>query len=172
MTNISLTLSDKSIENAIKQLKDYKKSIEEKAQLLIEKLGDYGLDVCRAKIIEMDINDTGRLLSSVAGYYSSHLHSGYITVDCDYAVFVEFGTGTRGIGKPYPAGEIMAEVGYQYMGGTKYVTLLDGRIGWYYPTEDGHWKFTEGLPSRPFMYETALDMRRNLDRIVKEVFND
>ena len=170
MTNIKVPLSVKGIDNAIKQLQDYKKSIKEKSRLLIEKLGDYGLQVCRAKVVEMDINDTGRLLSTIGGYYSPDLNSGFITVDCDYAVFVEFGTGTRGIGKPYPAGEIMAEVGYHYMGGTKYVTLLDGRVGWYYPTNDGTWRFTEGLPSRPFMYETALEMRRRLDSLVEEVF--
>lgn len=170
MTKITVKLSQKGIDKAIKQLQDYKKSLREKSRLLIEKLGDYGLQVCRAKVVEMDIYDTGRLLSTISGYYNSETNSGFITVDCDYAVFVEFGTGTRGIGKPYPAGEIMAEVGYQYMGGTKYVTLLDGRIGWYYPTEEGTWRFTEGLPSRPFMYETALDMRRNLDSLIKEVF--
>lgn len=170
MTKISVKLSTKGIDKAIKELKEYKKSILKKSQVIIEKLGDYGLQVCRTKVVEMDISDTGRLLSTVAGYYNPETNSGFITVDCDYAVFVEFGTGTRGIDKPYPAGEIMAEVGYQYMGGTKYVTLLDGRIGWYYPTEDGRWKFTEGLPSRPFMYETALDMRRYLDNLVKEVF--
>lgn len=170
MTEIEVTLSEQGIDKAIKQLQDYKKSIKEKCQLLIEKLGDFGLQVCRAKVIEMDINDTGRLLSTIAGYYNPHLNSGFITVDCEYAVFIEFGTGTRGVGKPYPAGEVMAEVGYQYMGGTKYVTLLDGRIGWYYPAGDGTWKFTEGLPSRPFMYETVLEMHRKLDSLIKEVF--
>lgn len=170
MKKISVNLSGKSIDKAIKELQDYKKSIIRKSNMIVEKLGDYGLQVCRAKVVEMEINDTGRLLSTVNGYYSSETNSGFITVDCNYAVFVEFGTGTRGIGKPYPAGEIMAELGYRYMGGTKYVTLLDGRIGWYYPTEEGTWRFTEGLPSRPFMYETALDMRRNLDNLIKEVF--
>lgn len=170
MKKITVNLSSKGIDEAIKQLQDYKKSIKEKSQLLIQKLGDYGLEICRAKIVEMDINDTGKLLSTVNGYYNPNLNSGFITVDCDYAVFVEFGTGTRGMGKPYPAGEIMAEVGYQYMGGTKYVTLLDGRIGWYYPVGDGTWRFTEGLTSRPFMYETALEMRRKLDSLIKEVF--
>lgn len=170
MKKITVKLSSKGIDEAIKQLQEYKKSIKEKSQLLIQKLGDYGLEICRAKVVEMDIHDTGRLLSTVNGYYNPNLNSGFITVDCDYAVFVEFGTGTRGMGKPYLAGEIMAEVGYQYMGGTKYVTLLDGRIGWYYPVSDGTWRFTEGLPSRPFMYETALEMRRKLDSLIKEVF--
>lgn len=170
MKKITVNLSVKGIDEAIKQLQEYKKFIKEKTQLFVQKLGDYGLEICRAKVVEMDIHDTGRLLSAVNGYYNPSLNSGFITVDCDYAIFVEFGTGTRGMGKPYPAGKIMAEVGYQYMGGTKYVTLLDGRIGWYYPVGDGTWRFTEGLPSRPFMYETALEMRRKLDSLIKEVF--
>jgi hypothetical protein len=57
------------------------------------------------------------------------------------------------------------------MGGTTYVTLSDGRVGWYYPADDGTWKFTEGLPSRPFMYETAQEVRRESNAIFREVFS-
>ncbi len=172
MTDIKISLSTGGIRKAIAQLKAYREAVDKKSGLLIQKLTEHGLNVSRAVIAEMGINDTGNLLNSVDGYYSPALNAGFIRVSCDYACFVEFGTGVIGKGKPYPAGEIMAEAGYRYMGGTHYVTLLDGRVGWYYPIDDGRsWRFTQGMPSRPFMYETAQDMHRNLEKIVKEVFN-
>lgn len=167
--NIKITLSEKSINNAIKELEVYKNGIIAKTSKAVEMLTDYGLEICRAKIIEMNINDTGNLYNSLSGYYSPTLNAGFITVNCEYAVFVEFGTGTRGVKEPY-AGQAMAETGYKYMGGTKYVTTKDGRIGWFYPADDGTWRFTEGLPSRPFMYETGIEMINKLNDIIKEAF--
>ena len=169
MKKITFRLSTDSITEAIKELKAYKAEIHKKSQQLVERLADYGLTVCRAKVVEMDIPDTGNLLSKVDGYYSPLLNAGFIFCDCDYAVFVEFGTGVKGQAQPY-TGQAMSECGYQYMGGTHYVTTKGGRIGWFYPADDGTWKFTQGMPSRPFMYETGLEMRNKLDDIVKEVF--
>jgi hypothetical protein len=166
---IKISLSTNSIQNAKKELQAYKQEIREKAQEIVLELTILGAEVCKATIVEMNIPDTGHLLGSVASFYNAGTMEGFIRVSCDYAVFVEFGTGTKGIGTPY-IGEAMSKVGYKYMGGTTYVTLSDGRIGWYYPADDGTWKFTEGLPSRPFMYTTAQEMRQNLDSIVREVF--
>ena len=167
--NIKFSLSTDSIEKAKQELIAYKKSINEKTQLAVQRLVDLGTEICRAKVIELDIPDTGYLLSKIDGYYSPTLNAGLIFCDCNYAVFVEFGTGVKGKASPY-VGQAMTQVGYQYMGGTTYVTTKDGRIGWYYPADDGTWKFTEGMPSRPFMYETALELKQKLDKIVKEAF--
>ena len=169
MTNIKFTLSPQSINKAISQLKAYKESVRNKSMLIVQNLIDLGLEVCRVKIIEIGAYDTGELLNSVSGYYSPLLNAGYITVDCNYAVFVEFGTGSVGEAEPYP-GTAISKAGYHYTGGTKYVTTKDGKVGWFYPTDDGEWRFTEGMPSRPFMYETVLEMERSLQQCVREVF--
>lgn len=169
MKRITVNLSDDSISKAIKELRKYKSEIRQKAQLIVERLTDYGLEICKVKVCEMAIPDTGNLLSKIDGYYSPLLNAGFIRCSCDYAVFVEFGTGTKGKAKSY-TGQAMSECGYQYMGGTRYITTKDGRIGWFYPADDGTWRFTEGLPSRPFMYETGLEIRNKLNDIVREVF--
>ena len=44
---ISMTLSEKSIQNAIKQLRDYQNSLEYKCSLLAQKLADRGIEVAR-----------------------------------------------------------------------------------------------------------------------------
>ncbi|MGN0620554.1 MAG: hypothetical protein ACI4I9_01700 [Porcipelethomonas sp.] len=169
MKTLKIRLSSESVSKAVRELQEYKAGLQGKAQLLVKTLTDEGAEICRVKIAELDISDTGNLLSSIGGYYDSSLNAGFITADCEYAVFVEFGTGTKGVRKPYP-GEAMARAGYKYMGGTRYITTKDGRIGWFYPAPDGTWKFTEGLPSRPFMYETAEELKRALQKTVKEVF--
>jgi hypothetical protein len=169
MKTIKMSLSTKSIENAKKELIAYKQEIREKVQQAVVELVAYGFEVCKATIVEMNIPDTGHLLSTVNSFFDAGTMRGFIRVSCDYAVFVEFGTGTRGMATPY-VGEAMAKTSYKYMGGTTYVTLSDGRVGWYYPADDGTWKFTEGLPSRPFMYETAQEIRQNANVIFREVF--
>lgn len=166
---IRVSLSTDSADKAVRELISYKKSLTKKTERMVQTLIDLGTAVCRVKVVEMNIPDTGHLLSKVDGYYSPTLNAGVICCDCDYAVFVEFGTGIKGKASPY-AGQAMAQTGYQYMGGTTYVTTKDGRIGWYYPDDDGTWKFTQGMPSRPFMYETALEMRQRMDEVIKEVF--
>lgn len=169
MKTINIKLSTKSIQKAKKELQEYKAEIRRKCNQAIAELANYGLEICKAKIVEMKIYDTGQLDNSVNVYLDEAQMQGFIRVSCDYAVFVEFGTGTKGIGTPY-IGEAMSKVGYKYMGGTQYITLNDGRIGWFYPADDGTWRFTEGLPSRPFMYETGQELRNNLKSILSEVF--
>lgn len=169
MKQIKIRLDTKDIIRAIRELRSYKEEIERKSRQIVMSLVDDGVNILRAVIIEMNINDTGDLYSSVDGYYSASLNAGIIRVNCEYAVFVEFGTGTVGKDSPYP-GAAMAEAGYKYCGGTHYFTTKDGRIGWVYPTKDGEFRFTEGLPSRPFMYETAKELRKQLDDKIKEVF--
>lgn len=169
MTKIKFSLNTDSVKKAIKEIEKYKKQIEINSKEVVKLLCDFGFDICNAKIVEMNIYDEGNLANSVSTYYNEAQNRGFIKVSCDYAVFVEFGTGTKGAKSSY-AGQAMSEIGYRYQGGTKYITLADGRIGWYYPTKDGSYRFTEGMPSRPFMYETGLEMRNVLDSIVKAVF--
>ena len=92
MRKIAFNLSEDSLTKAVEQMKAYKAEIHKKAQLLVERLTDYGLTICRAKVIEMDIPDTGHLLSQVDGYYSPLLNAGFIFCDCDYFVFVLYST--------------------------------------------------------------------------------
>lgn len=170
MEVIKMSLSVKSMENAKREIRSYKQEIRRKAEETVRRLASYGCEVCKAKVIEMGIPDTGNLLHSVGSYFDEASMRGFIRVSCDYAVFVEFGTGTKGMKTPYIS-ETMSKSGYKYMGGTSYVTLSDGRIGWYYPADDGTWRFTEGLPSRPFMYETGQELRHELKNIIQEVFS-
>ena len=171
MKNIVVDLNTSGgIKRAVKELEQYKKDVEAKTRLLAQRLTDYGAELVRVKIVSMGAYYSGELLSGVDGYYSPSLNAGFIRVTSDHVAFVEFGTGVVGQGSPHNNGEYLAKAAWQYASGSKIFTTKDGRVGWIYPTDDGGFRFTEGMPSRPFMYETALELQRSFPRIAKEVF--
>jgi hypothetical protein len=163
-------LDPKSVEKAIKQLNAYKKEVETKTTELAQRLTTLGADIARIKIAEMGAYYSGELLSGVSGYFSPTLNAGFIRVTSDHVAFVEFGTGVVGQSNPHRNGEYLSLASWGYVTGSKIFTTKDGKVGWVYPTDDGGFRFTEGMPSRPFMYETALELERQYMQIAKEVF--
>ena len=171
-TEININLNEKgSLQKGIKQLQAYKKRVQEKTSLLVQKLTDYGAEIVRVKIVGMGAYYSGELLSGVSGYFSPILNAGFVKVTSDHVAFVEFGTGVALDNAMHPNAEYLALADWNYGSGETIFTTKDGKIGWYFPLEDGSWRFTEGLPSRPFMYETALELQRDLYRITQEVFS-
>lgn len=171
-TEIKVDLNDKdSIAKARRRLHAYKKRIQKKTSLLVQKLTDYGAEIVRIKIVNMGAYYSGELLSGVSGYYSPSLNAGFVKVTSDHVAFVEFGTGVKGQNNPHKNGEYLSKATWSYASGTKIFTTQDGRVGWIYPTDDGGFRFTEGMESRPFMYETALELQRDLEKIAREVFS-
>lgn len=170
MKTIRVELSPKGVANAIKELEAYKKEVETKAKLLVQRLTDMGADLVRVKIVSMGAYYSGELLSGVSGYYSPALNAGFVKVTSDHVAFVEFGTGVVGQSATHPNAEYLAKAAWGYATGPKIFTTKDGRVGWIYPTDDGGYRFTEGMASRPFMYETALELQREFPRIAREVF--
>lgn len=171
MKTINVTLDPKSISDAIKELRNYKKSVERKTQQLVKRLTRLGAEVARVKIVAMGAVYTGELLSGVDGYFSPPMNTGFVRVTNDHVAFVEFGTGVVGQNSPHKNGEYLAKASWQYASGPKIITTKDGRVGWIYPTDDGGFRFTEGMKARPFMYETALQLQREFPQIAKEVFS-
>lgn len=171
MKIINVKLSPQGVADAINELREYQQDVERKASLLVQQLMDFGTDVARIKIISLGAVYSGELLSGVDGYYSPTLNAGFVRVTSDHVAFVEFGTGVTGMISPHTNGEYLAKSGWQYNVGTKIFITKDGEMGWIYPTDDGGFRFTDGMPSRPFMYETALELQRIFPMIAKEVFS-
>ena len=171
MKTIQVRLDPKSIQSAIDAINEYRADVERKARLLVERLTDYGADIARVKITGFGAIDNGDLLGGVDGYFSPTLNVGFVKVTSDHAAFVEFGTGVVGQASPHRNGEYLSKASWAYASGSKIFTTKDGRVGWIYPTDDGGYRFTEGMQSRPFMYETALELQRMFPSIAKEVFS-
>jgi len=82
---------------------------------------------------------------------------------------VEFGTGQIGLDKPYPY-KLPDGVSWNYATGKTIRQNALGRYYWFYPGDDGKWHYTEGMPARPFMYETANDLKQKVEEVAKRVF--
>lgn len=165
-------LSQSSIQNAIKALQSYQDSLTYRCQLLAEKLAEKGVEIARVQIADLDAIFTSELLQSAHSEYRGSIKGGgvwAVVADSKHAAFVEFGTGVIGKVNPYK-GTLPEGVDWQYASGKTIRQLADGRYGWFYKGKDGNWYFTEGMPSRPFMYNTANELRSIIVSTAKEVF--
>lgn len=166
-------LSQNSIQNAIKALQSYQDSLTYKCQLLVEKLAEKGVEIARVEISDLDAVFTSELLQSVHSEYKGSVKGGgvwAVVTDSEHATFVEFGTGIIGKANPYK-GTLPEGVDWQYASGKTIRQLANGRYGWFYKGNDGNWYFTEGMPSRPFMYNTANELKSIIVSTAREVFS-
>lgn len=171
MKVVQARLDPNSIAKAIQELQEYQKDVERKTRLLVQRLVDYGANIARVKIVGMGAFATGELLSGVDGYYSPLLNAGFVKVTSDHVAFVEFGTGVVGQSNSHRNGEYLSKAAWAYATGPKIFTTKDGKVGWIYPTDDGGFRFTEGMRSRPFMYETAIELAQAFDQMALGVFS-
>lgn len=169
---ITITLSQKSIQDAISQIKAYQNDLTYKCQLLAEKLAEKGVEIARLQLADLDAIFTTELISSVHAEYKGSIKGGGIwavVAGTDHAMFVEFGTGIVGKRSPYP-GKLPEGIDWQHASGQTIRQLADGRYGWFYQDDNGEWWFTEGMPSRPFMYYTSIQLRDIAVKTAREVF--
>lgn len=159
-------LSQSSIQDLKKQLQQYSDSLEYKARLLAERLSERGVEIARLQVASLDAIFTGELISSIHSEYVASVKGGAVfavVADSSHAIYVEMGTGIVGAENPYP-GKLPAV----YAQGKTIRQLADGRYGWFYQL-DGRWYFTEGMPSRPFMYNTTMELMNIVVSTAKEV---
>ena len=170
-TTIRFTLfSAKEIEKARQQLIEYQDNLNEKLDLFVQKLCEKGVEIAKEKVSVHDAIFTGELQNSIDLREGDVIKNGsqwFIYTDCDYAKFIEFGTGVVGENSPYPTS---TPIEWNYASGKTIFTTIDGKTGWYFLARDGNVYFTEGQPSRPFMYETAIELRELIVEVAKEVF--
>jgi hypothetical protein len=167
LKTIQVRLDPKSIEAAIDEINAYKKYLEARVNRLLQTMVSDGAIIARAKVVRFGIKHDTNLSSSINGFVTGNV--GVIKVDDENAVFFEFGTGPDGAASWHPKG-----TGYRTTG---WFTKADGKpmdtlYGWTPLGKDGDTYFyTEGQPAKPFMYETLLELKRELPRIAKEVFS-
>ncbi len=170
---LTATLSVSSIRQLQKELEKYKDSLTYKARLLAEKLSECGVEIARVQIADLDAIFTGELIQSLHSEYKGSTQYGAIfavVADSSHACFVEFGSGQRGEDRPYPY-PLPEGVSWDYnVGQTIRQNAVTGRYYWFYPGNDGKWHYTEGMPSRPFMYLTSMELMKEVPKIAQEIF--
>lgn len=169
------SLSVDSIRNLQKELEKYKDSLTYKARLLAERLSERGVEIARVQVAELDAIFTGELIESLHSEREKDTPYGAVfavVTDSKHCAFVEFGTGQFGEDMPYPF-PLPDGVSWDYnVGKTIRQNPKTGRYYWFYPGKDGKWHYTEGMPARPFMYLTSLELQNEVVRIAKEIFSE
>ena len=153
-------------------LEKYKDNIMYKCQLLAERLAERGVEIARVRVAELDAIFTGELIESIHEEYKGSIPGGAIfavVADSSHSLFVEFGSGQRGADHPYPY-PLPDGISWDYNVGKTIRQSASGRYYWFYPGKDGKWHYTEGMPARPFMYETAMQLYQEVTDVAKEVF--
>lgn len=165
-------LSVKSIEELKKQLIDYRdNALQAKTKELARRLAEKGVEIAKANVTKLDAVFTGELMNSIHekdGGSTKTYAIFYIVADSEHAAFVEFGTGQIGEEAPYPY-PLPEGVKWEYNSGKTIFEISPGQYGWFYQ-KNGEWYFTQGMPSRPFMYETSLELYDIVLQTAKEVF--
>lgn len=152
------------LQEAIDHLKRYQNYLDSKLHLIIERLGNEGIEVARASYTsaqydgEKDISVTMEWVSDTEGY---------VVASGTKVLFIEFGTGLIGYGHPQAS-----EFGYgpgtwsdnESLGGKHHWKDPEG---WYY----AHGLKSKGNPPSMSMYNAGKEMHSRVEAIVKEVFS-
>ena len=170
---ISVPLTKQGIRQLQSELDKYMDDVKNKVRELAEKLSERGVEIARVRIADLDAIFTGDLLSSIHSEYKGSQIGGAIfavVADSMHAVYVCFGTGQRGLDTPYPH-PLPNGVSWDYATGkTIRKNAVTGRYYWFYPGQDGLWHYTEGMPSRPFMFSTSLELQKIVVEVAEEIF--
>ena len=168
-------LSTGEIDKAIKELQQYKRWLNARAKVLCERLAERGLLIASVYFgeavydgtndVSVKLDDRGNKMAIVADGYT--------------VLFIEFGTGVT-FQTYHPKRE---ELGVGDVGSYGYhLGLLNG--GWRYPEEHGAgtngepdpdhpgYIHTYGNPANMSMYNTGKDLRREVEQIAREVFQN
>lgn len=160
---IQVKLTKDSINNAIRELADYKAEIKRKTSELTEALASEGVFIAKTWIIAYGAYETGDLMNSIEGIFDASTGRGFIKATSDHAAYVEYGTGVVGLEHQGESPDRPA--------GWDYDTNEHGHDGWYYYTS-GYKRWTKGMPPRPFMYQTFIELSQKAHEIAKVKFTN
>ena len=159
--NINITLSHSSISQAKSELSKYKNKLDVKTRLIVEALLDYGRRYAQEQLEQLGAVYTQNLLSSIDTELIGNV--GFIFTEEEYAKYVEYGTGVVGRNNKHP----------QPPADWIYDVNEHGYEGWWYYNEaDGKMHWTQGMVHRPFMYNTAKELKMKKNDIARGVLKE
>lgn len=160
-----------SIDNAINELKAYQKSLKDKCLQLIDAMCADGEEYAKVRW-EKHIW-SGHTIGTIMGYRRGNV--GIISVSGENAAWIEFGTGVYAGGaqdadhllqKHWP-GLIPPSVG----GPGGFGMRANFKRGWtYYDEYTGHFYHTTGHISDPIMWDTAQQLKNEVDKYARVAF--
>lgn len=165
---IKMELSHKSIQDTIKQLRAYQKSLVSKNEEFVRRLAELGIPVIDENIAlaqgDSDKNHNTYIRINNFGGYSQ------ATLVCEGSdlLFIEFGSGihynTPAGTSPHPKGQDFGcTIGSYGQGNGK-------NESWVYYADSGEWVRSYGTEATMPVYKASVKIMQNIRKIAKEVF--
>lgn len=175
--NIKINLFDggKSLQEAIRQIEQYRDELPRKAQQLCQRLAEEGVKVADVAINSVPIGRTITLTTDInpskMGCRAMLKMTGRETRTEDGRVFytalaIEFSAGVRYANTASPRASNFG-MGTGTFPDAKHSWQMEG---WYYLGDDGNWHHSFGVQASHPLYSASMEMRQKIDSIVKEVF--
>ena len=157
-----MSLSASSIDNAIKELKAFQYSLEQKKDKLLEELANIGVKEASVRFTTAmydGVNDSSVTLETISNGYC-------IKAEGKAVAFIEFGAGVyHNPGEPYPNPRPSGIVGIG-----EYGKGHGKRQAWGFRDDSGELVITHGNPAAMPMWYASEEMRSKILKIAREVF--
>lgn len=165
---IKCGLSQKSIQNAISEIRKYQEVLLDKNQLFVQKLCELGIPVIDQNIAaaqgDSDKNHNTYIKINSFGSYAQ----AQLIVEGRDLVFIEFGSGIHYNGSagssPHPKGQ---EFGYTI---GSYGQGKGANDYWFYYADTGESVMSRGTEATMPVYKASMEILQNIRRIAREVF--
>lgn len=165
---ISISLSQKSIQNAIAEIRKYQQSLINKNAEFVRRLAELGIPVIDQNISatagDSDKNHNTYIKINSFGSYAQ----AQLIVEGRDLLFIEFGSGIHYNGSagssPHPKGQ---EFGYTI---GSYGKGQGANDHWFYYADTGESVMSRGAEATMPVYKASVEIIQNIRRIAKEVF--
>lgn len=172
---ISLFDGGKSLQQAIRQIEQHKNDLPKQCEEICRRLSEMGKQAALVAINEIPQGKAVTLRmdmdSSKTGCKAMLITTGKTVTDADGRSFnlllaIEFGAGIRYNPKSNPKANEF-EMG---VGTFPDQTHAFDSNGWYYLGDDGEWHHSYGVKATMPMYRAGAEIKKNIDKVVREVF--
>lgn len=165
---ISISLSQGSIQNAIKEIESYKRQFIDRNELFVRRLAELGIPVIDQNIVaaqgDSDKNHNTYIKINSFGNYSE----AKLVVEGSDLLFIEFGAGihynSSAGTSPHPKGK---EFGYTI---GSYGKGQGSKDFWFYYADTGETVMSHGTEATMPVYRASQEIIQNIRRIAREVF--
>lgn len=175
---ITLGLSQKSVEKALKQLRQYKQWLRNKTTELVKALAEIGIPVIETNVADASYTFDSKGIRSGSNtehytYVKLNNFGSYsqanLVVEGEEILFIEFGAGVYYNGEagtsPHPKGQ---EFGYTI---GSYGQGNGKNDSWVYYADSGEWVRSYGTEATMPVYKASVKIMQNIRKIAKEVFS-
>lgn len=165
---ISISMSSKSIQNAIKEIEAYKRQFIERNEVFVRRLAELGIPIIDQNIAaaqgDSDKSHNTYIKINSFGSYSE----AKLVVEGSDLLYIEFGAGIRYNGSagtsPHPKGE---EFGYTI---GSYGKGQGKNDFWFYYADTGETVMSHGTEATMPVFRASQEIIQNIRRIAREVF--